>query len=543
MPVGQYHSESELIVVAKPEAALRAAPPGTHLETVDNADVAPLNRILSKHAALIRPLFGASEDRLVLESAEAPLTRAAKGKPAPNLSVYYRVEAPEHQLHEIAQELREHDAVEAAYVKPPSEPPLINEMAPAFAEAPTATPDFTSRQVYLAAAPNGVDARHAWTVAGGRGAGVRIIDIEGSWRFSHEDLTQNQGGVVGGTPSADLGWRNHGTAVIGEFGGDGNGFGVTGICPEANVSAISIFGAGMGSAPAIRNAANRLQAGDIILLELHRPGPRNNFENRPDQNGYIAIEWWPDDFDAIVYATRRGIVVVEAGGNGAQNLDDKIYNTPAPGFPRDWVNPFDRTKRDSGAVLVGAGAPPPGTHGRNHGPDRSRLDFSNYGSAVDVQGWGREVTTCAYGDLQGGNNEDFWYTDQFSGTSSASPIIVGTLGSLQGILRASGKPPLTSVLARKALRTTGSPQQDAPGRPRTQRIGNRPDLRALIQAAGVSVARAPAVKKAAKKTAAKKLKPTKKTAAKKLKPTAVRKVASKSKSAARPKSRRTSRST
>ena len=58
------------------------------------------------------------------------------------------------------------------------------------------------------------------TRPGGRGDGVRIIDIEGEWHFSHEDLPQNQGGVVGGTPTADPGWRNHGTAVVGEFGGD-----------------------------------------------------------------------------------------------------------------------------------------------------------------------------------------------------------------------------------------------------------------------------------------------------------------------------------
>jgi hypothetical protein len=331
--MAKYPSESELIVVAKPEAALRAAAPGTHMESVARTDVTPLNRILKTHAATIRPLFGASEDRLILERLEA----APDGPPIPNLSVYYRVKAPEQQLRAIAKELREHEAVEAAYVKPPAQPPL-NEMAPAAVNAPPATPNFTSRQIYLDAAPGGIDARHAWMLRGGRGEGVRIIDIEGAWRFSHEDLTQNQGGVVGGTPSTDIGWRNHGTAVIGEFGGDANGFGITGICPEANVSAISIFG-DMGSAPAIRNAANRLQPGHIILLELHRAGPLHNFENRPDQHGFIAIEWWPDDFDAILYATRRGIVVVEAGGNGAQNLDDAIYNTPAPGFPSGWTNP------------------------------------------------------------------------------------------------------------------------------------------------------------------------------------------------------------
>ena len=72
-----------------------------------------------------------------------------------------------------------------------------------------------ANQLYLEAAPGGIDARYAWLCAGGRGRDVRIIDIEGAWRFTHEDLLQNQGGVIGGVQSVDLGWRNHGTAVVG----------------------------------------------------------------------------------------------------------------------------------------------------------------------------------------------------------------------------------------------------------------------------------------------------------------------------------------
>ncbi|MCZ1005104.1 hypothetical protein O1M63_56425 [Streptomyces mirabilis] len=34
--------------------------------------------------------------------------------------------------------------------------------------------------------------------------------------------------------------------------------------------------------------------------------------------------------------------------------------------------------------------------------------------------------------------------------------------------------------ARAVLRATGSPQQDAPGRPASQRIGNRPDIKAAV---------------------------------------------------------------
>jgi hypothetical protein len=398
------------------------------------------------------------------------------------------VHAPDKRLDALAGKLRSLDTVEAAYVKPAAELPKgINDMTSAPEEAPPATPDFTPRQGYLDPAPGGIDARYVWTLPGGNGQDVRIIDIEGAWRFTHEDLLQNQGGVVGGTPSIDISWRNHGTAVVGEFGGDRNNFGVTGIAPDANVRAISIFG-GTGSSAAIRTAADMLKPGDIILIELHRAGPRYNFQGRPDQKGYIAIEWWPDDFDAIKYATNKGIVVVEAGGNGSENLDDALYNTPATGFPAGWTNPFNRANRDSGAIIVGAGAPPSGTHGRDHGPDRSRLDFSNYGSSIDAQGWGREVTTCGYGDLQGGTNEDLWYTDQFSGTSSASPIIVGALACVQGILRAQGKTPMNPAKARQCLRTTGSPQQDAPNRPASQRIGNRPNIRQMITCAtGVKI--------------------------------------------------------
>ncbi|SCF02417.1 Subtilase family protein [Micromonospora viridifaciens] len=463
--------QPELIVVARSDAALRATARG--LMSLAGADTTPLNDICARYGGTLAPLFGLNEDRLLRAAPDRPAFTAG-----PQLALYYRVDAPPERLPQLADELRGQPLVAAAYVKPPAEPPRLIDPPARAEEPPAATPDFVSRQSYLGPAPEGVDARRAWERSGGRGAGVRIIDVEGAWQLTHEDLTQNQGGVVGGTPFPDVDWRNHGTAVMGVIGGDDNGIGITGICPDANVSAISFNG--LGTAQAIVAAANRLQPGDIILIELHRAGPRHNFETRDDQDGYIAIEWWPDDFDAIQFATRvRQVVVVEAAGNGSQDLYDPLYDARPAEFPENWINPFRRGDADSGAVLVGAGAPPPGTHGEDHGPDRSRLSFSNFGP-VDAQGWGRAVTTCGYGDLQGGNNEDLWYTNSFSGTSSASPIIVGTLACVQGRRRAVNLPVLTSRGARDLLRRTGSFQQDAPGRPSTQRIGSRPDLRALM---------------------------------------------------------------
>lgn len=459
----------ELIVVAKSGTGLRVK--GDSVFSSAGKDVSGLSKFLASEGLKLKQLFETDPSQFASNSG------ATTGM-VPHLSVFFGIEAPDERLDDLAEQLRQMDVIEAAYVKPALQPACIELPLPQQEEPPQQTPDFTPRQGYLNPAPEGVDANYAWTRPGGSGARVQIIDLEHAWRFTHEDLLQNQGGLISGTQTSNLDNRNHGTAVLGEFSGDRNNFGVTGISPDANVRALSFEG--RNSASVIQQAADNLRPGDILLIEAHRPGPRFNYQDRKDQRGYIAVEWWWDDFAAIRYAINRGIVVVEAAGNGGENLDDSLYDNRPGSFPLNWCNPFRRGNCDSGAIVVGAGAPPPGTHGRDYGPDRSRLEFSNWGEVVDAQGWGREVTSTGYGDLQGGTNEDRWYTDQFAGTSSASPIVVGALACVQGVLGAYGRIRLSPARTRSLLRTTGSPQQDAPDRPRTQRIGNRPNLRQLI---------------------------------------------------------------
>jgi hypothetical protein len=456
------------------------------MSAAPHVDTTSLQGLLDQHNAMMRPLFGLSEDRLRAQARSmapgadtAPVTGTEAAAPGPDLSRFYHVAVEPGRMSELAAQLVGHHLVEGAYIKPAGEPPLAPDAtltlaAPAADEPPATTPDFVSHQIYRNQTPVGVDATFASTLPGGDGAGVRIIDCEWAWRFTHEDLLQNQGGVVAGTSGTDT---NHGTAVLGIISGDANSFGITGLAPAAVISASSFTD--QSSSTAVKAAADKLSAGDIILLEIHRPGP-----NAPNplngQLGYIAIEWWPDDFAAIQYAVKKGIIVVEAAGNGAENLDAAIYNTPGSGFPASWKNPFNPANPSSGAVLVGAGAPPPNTHGKDWGADRSRLDFSNFGARVDVQGWGREVTSTGYGDLQGGSNQDLWYTDTFSGTSSASPVVVGSIACMAGVLHARGHRRLTSEKARRLVRACGAPQQDTTGRPASQRIGMRPNLRQLI---------------------------------------------------------------
>ena len=332
---------------------------------------------------------------------------------------------------------------------------------------PIATPSYSPYQGYLGVAPAGINAPAAWLKAGGRGHNVWFADVEGGWNAAHEDLPGDRIEHIAGEVRTDRNWVAHGTAVLGEVIARDNGIGMTGIAPETE----RIFTASIGrlsAAEAIAEAAARLRPGDVLLIELHAIGPRGRF---------LPMEFWDDVFDVIKATTDRGVVVIEAAGNGGENLSHKAYKRK-----------LDRSKRDSGAIMVGAGAP-----ARPGFVDRSRLDFSNYGPRVDVQGWGRRVATLDYWDLQdcserlseSGSSRSRNYTDEFSGTSSASPIIAGAALLLQSIAKEHGEP-LTPKQLRKHLVATGSPQVDGPHGKRKQHIGPRPDLRAAVDSLNVA---------------------------------------------------------
>jgi hypothetical protein len=327
-------------------------------------------------------------------------------------------------------------------------------------------------QGYLDPAPRGLDIRYAWTLPGGRGENVRIIDIEYNWNLSHNDLLHITSDlfifVKGVSPPEQVlneGNKNHGTAVLGELVAAPDGVGVTGIAYRAQLGLINPLTQGTvpDVAGAINRAAAALKAGDVILLEQQSfAGPRLDLQAG---RGLLPIEYEPAVFAAIRAATGKGIIVVESAGNGFENLDHPAYD-----------GLFDRSRRDSGAIIVGAGLPEGSVYGP--GPDLTRTEESNYGSCVDVQGWGRFVTTTGYGDLRRDQGENNWYTDLFGATSGATAMVAGAAAVLQSIIIERGLAPLSPGELRRLLIMTGTPQTSGLG----ERIGPRPNIRAALAA-------------------------------------------------------------
>jgi subtilisin family serine protease len=427
------------------------------------AKASSLNAVLAGfNLTRVAPHFPLAEKKLALRA--APLAKTATVSPDFAQSGFVQV-VPKNpkDAAKIAARLAKSPSVWNAFVAPR---PVPAAMATGNS---TASRNFEPAQGYLCSAPNGIGAMEVWGLAGGKGKGVTICDIEGNWRFTHEDLPSSIP-LLGGTLIADIGWRNHGTAVLGEMVSQPNDFGCVGIAHQANAAVHSaVIGGVFNTAGAITNAASQLKAGDVILIELQATGPNGK---------YVAMQYWDDIFSAIVAATAKGITVVEAAGNGDENFNLPIFNGTG-------------LQKDSGAIVVGAGIPPTNFFDRfgfgagmpgysKIGVPRSRIWFSNYGKIVNVQGWGWHVTTCGYGDAQGGSSEDDWYTHRFSGTSSASPIVTGAVACLQGIAKSKLGAPLTPAKVRSILMRTGTRQAAGPGVPRSQRIGPLPNLERAV---------------------------------------------------------------
>lgn len=398
-----------------------------------------LDRLITAHGLSFEPLIRLPDWKIAgLEDRAAART----GRAQADFRGMHTVTVAQHNplgLKAAAEALQALDLVEYAYVEVLAPPPP-GDIAPT-------TPDYTSLQTYLDADP-GIDVNVAWD-RGIRGANVRVSDCEYGWEATHEDfmdrdlhLEPNQ--TVPGWVAGN-GWDKHGTAALGEISAVDNAYGCTGIAPDAEVYTYpeNTEEEGGRRETAIANAIADSSVGDLVLLEMQT-------STRPNGGGYGPAELNPNVWTVVEAGTAAGVVMVGAAGNGAEDLDSAWYQS-------NYMN-----WGDSGAILVGAG-----TSDINH----DTMYFSTYGARVDVQGWGQNVFTLSYGAYAMlGGDPDQAYTNSFSGTSSASPIVTGAAVLIQDYAITLSGSPLDPLVIRQLLVDTGIPQGEGGA------IGPFPDL-------------------------------------------------------------------
>ncbi|MGQ8847841.1 putative mucin/carbohydrate-binding domain-containing protein [Bacillus sp. TSA_125.2] len=416
-----------------------------------------LKKLFSENTELTLNRLFSSVNPIEIEKLSVQ-SKSVANESANNLLNYYIVQAPNNiEIELLLKKFETSPLVEEAYIQEKQilTPPEIQ--LPNLSVNPYDDPRFTN-QGYLEAAPKGINASHAWSIKGGDGKDTTFVDMEYGWLLNHEDLVNKNIKLMSGQNISQH--RAHGTSVLGIVSSEDNQIGNIGIAPKANVKVISqIRDNGIyNTADAILSAVHNLQAGDILLLEAQA-----SYDGYGDK--YLPVEVHPDIFDAIRVGADKGIIIIEAGANGSNDLDNfkdrngkKILNRNSPDF------------KDSGAIMVGAGSST---------VPHKRLWFSNYGSRLDVYGWGENVDTTSANPSQNTTN---LYTSTFSGTSSASPIIAGAATSIQGIAKEHRGSPYTPAELRNILSNpnTGTKSQD----PWNDRIGVLPDLKSILDNLG-----------------------------------------------------------
>ncbi len=362
------------------------------------------------------------------------------GRVLHDLNLFFRIELADYgSAGQVCDGLNGFDIVEIAY-------PLGTVGDPTLAAVRIVdTPDFEPLQGYRQAAPVGIDADYANTFSAGTGTGSLIADVETGWTDDHEDTRHKTEDAYVGLAGAPYPW-DHGTAVMGELVGEDQAKGVRGIVHDADVRLSSHLGSASNIGTAIVNAISAVGPGDFVQLEVQC------FGGAPDP---YPCEYVDSIFASVQAATANGIHVSAAAGNGDRDLDSAPFG-----------GAFDRSVRDSGAILVGA----------SNGSSLDKASFSNYGSRLDAHGWGFNVTTAGYGDLFSDGTPSYlrWYTSGFSGTSSATPIVTGAAMILNSVAREAFGVPLDPLVLRATITATGTSQGSGGA------IGPRPDLRAAL---------------------------------------------------------------
>ena len=389
-----------------------------------------------------------------------------------NLTRYYAIDTSGKSadaMTEMLAELRNNPLVESVQVTPKlvrQDEEFVVVKAPKTdakesAAVSNGIPDYTSRQLYMQDATpkgrfklGGLNAIAARAYPGGDGEYARVISSEWNhWSYDHVDLPRpfmQHGEVADRTPDS------HDTMSAGIMFSKDNGFGTTGFVPKAQAGYSKFSQPGGGS---LFKLGQHLEPGDVVQVGIHfgppLPIPIEVCDKQDRYACFLPIESVRSVADEITYLTEeKGVHVIIAAANGNINLDHPYFQ-----------GQYDRNLHDSGAIYAGAADPASG----------QRASFSEHGSRVDLFSWGWNVTTTS---CNGDDCANDTFTDSYSGTSSANPIIAGAVAQVQSIAFAHGLGAISPKKMRQILVDTGHP---LPFPDAERPIGMQPDVQAAVE--------------------------------------------------------------
>jgi hypothetical protein len=311
-------------------------------------------------------------------------------------------------------------------------------------DIPPTTPDFMVNQTYVGPNP-GLNMQYAWDL-GLKGDGIRVRDVEYGFNKNHEDLNEVNAFLAPEMTIAEdaLQYAQHGTSVFGIIIAGNDGYGMTGLAHEA--SEMILFPEwqeiGYSRINAVNQSIQNSIVGDVIIYEMQ------DEVGAPAESN--SIIW-----DLTKAASDAGIVIVAAAGNGNQNLNGTLYES--------YMN-----RGNSGAIIVGGGL---------SNLTHNKISYSTHGARVDVQGWSQNVFACGYGSLIMINGDINQGYVNFSGTSSATPMVAACAIVLQSYHHSLTGNYLTGPQLRTILKETGIPQ----GNPSAGNIGPFPNMETAVQ--------------------------------------------------------------